>query len=170
MTKLDISENQASIVYLSIGSNLGNRRLNIEKTKFFLNQYKINITHASKFYETLSWPDQSKPKFLNIVLKILTNYSPIQLLRICQSIEIKVGRKKDIKNAPRICDIDIIDYNGIVKNKGLQLPHKLMHTRNFVLFPLYEINKSWVHPILKIDVKTLIFSLPDKDISSIKQI
>ena len=80
--------------------------------------------------------------------------------------------KKAKKNAPRTCDLDIIDFNNLVskKNSKINLPHKMMHKRNFVLFPLFEIQKNWIHPDKQIDVKTLISLLPDRDIRSIKQI
>ena len=170
MIKLDTLENQANNVFIAIGSNLGNRKLNIEKAKFYLNQNKIQFINISNYYETPSWPDSRKPKFLNVVLKISCDYDSIVLLKICKQIEIKLGRKKNIKNSPRTCDIDIIDFNGMISNKGITLPHQLMHKRNFVLFPLFEIEKNWTHPIFNIDVKKLIFLLPNKDIRSIKQI
>ena len=170
MIKLDTLENQANNVFIAIGSNLGNRKLNIEKAKFYLNQNKIQFINISNYYETPSWPDSRKPKFLNVVLKISCDYDSIVLLKICKQIEIKLGRKKNIKNSPRTCDIDIIDFNGLILNKEITLPHPLMHKRNFVLFPLFEIEKNWTHPIFNIDVKKMIFLLPNKDIRSIKQI
>ena len=81
-------------------------------------------------------------------------------------------RKKSTKNSPSICDIDIIDFHGMklnIKSK-LNLPHKRMHKRNFVLLPLFEIEKNWRHPSKKLDIKTLISLLPVDDITSIKQI
>ena len=170
MIKQGISENQANSTYLGIGSNLGNRKLNIEKAKFYLSENAIKFIKVSKYYQTPSWPDPSKPKFLNIVLKIQCYLKPVDLLKICKSIEILLGRKKDKKNSPRLCDIDILDFKGIILNKGLILPHRSMHKRNFVLFPLLEIEKQWYHPKFKVDVKKLIFLLPNKDIRSIKQI
>ena len=165
-----MSEKLVNNVFIGIGSNLGNRRSNIEKAKFYLNENKIKFIGISHYYETPSWPDPKKPKFLNIVLKVSCKNDPIYLLKICKKIEKKLGRKKSIKNSPRTCDIDIIDFNGMVSNKLLTLPHKLMHKRNFVLFPLLDIEKHWQHPIMKVDVKRLIFLLPNKDIRSIKQI
>ena len=170
MIKQDSLENPVNVVYLGIGSNLGNRIENIEKSKFYLIKKKINIIAISKYYETPSWPDQKNPKFLNIILKIECKLNPVELLKLCKSIEVKLGRKKTLKNSPRECDIDIIDFNSLILKEKLELPHKLMHMRNFVLFPLFEIEKKWLHPILNIDVKKLIFSLPNKDIKSIKQI
>jgi len=170
--KQDTSENQAKIVFLGIGSNLGPRKINIEKAKFLLVENNLDLLSVSSYYETPSWPDPKKPKFLNVILKLKCNYKPQELLNICKSIEIQLGRKKAKKNAPRTCDLDIIDFNNLVSNKTdeINLPHKMMHKRNFVLFPLFEIQKNWIHPDKQIDVKTLISLLPERDIRSIKQI
>ena len=170
MIKRDILENQVKLVYLGIGSNLGNRKRNIEKARLFLLENEINIIKSSSYYETLSWPDPKKPKFLNIVLKISTNLDPLKLLRICKKIEYSLGRKNSSKNSPRECDIDILDYDCKVTQIDIKLPHPRMHKRNFVLLPLFELDKNWRHPLTKHNIKSLIFSLSNKDISSIKQI
>ena len=165
-----MSENLVKTIYLGIGSNLGNRRKNIELAKFKLIQNDIIIRKSSNIYESLSWPNPNKPKFLNIILEISSNLSPSKLIDICKKIEINLGRQKRPKNAPRECDIDIIDYyNQKIKDKII-LPHPRMHERNFVLLPLYELNKDWTHPILNQPIKKLILSLSNKDIRSIKQI
>ena len=91
--KQDMLENQANIVYLSIGSNLGNRVNNIEKAKSKLIEKGIEILSASSYYETFSWPDKNKPKFYNIVLKIKTTFNEIKLLKICKEIEKFLGEK-----------------------------------------------------------------------------
>ena len=163
-------ENPVKSIYLGIGSNLGNRKLNIEKAKFELIKNNIKISKSSNYYESLSWPDPRKPKFLNIVLEISTFIDPLNLLKICKIIEKKLGRKKSFKNSPRVCDIDILDYNNRQIKEHIILPHPRMHIRNFVLLPLFEINKVWRHPLKKQDIKTLISILPNKDIRSIKQI
>jgi len=168
--KQDILENPAKTIYLGIGSNLGNRLNNIDRAKFFLLENNINFVSISSYYETFSWPNSKNPKFLNIVLKIESPLKPIELLKLCKSIEVKLGRKISSKNSPRECDIDIIDFNGLILKDRLILPHKMMHKRNFVLFPLFEIEKEWMHPIKKINIKKLILSLSNNDIRSIKQI
>jgi 2-amino-4-hydroxy-6-hydroxymethyldihydropteridine diphosphokinase len=166
----DILENQAKKIFLGVGSNLGNRIGNIEKAKSILLENDINLISSSSYYETPSWPDPNKPRFINIVLKVTCEYKPLELLNLCKNIEKKLGRKKAPNNSPRICDIDIIDFDRLVLNGSLNLPHSRMHKRNFVLFPLFEIEKNWTHPIFNIDVKKMIFLLPNKDIRSIKQI
>jgi|TARA_B100000780_G_scaffold273380_1_gene236895 2-amino-4-hydroxy-6-hydroxymethyldihydropteridine diphosphokinase len=170
VTKLDTLENQAKMVYIGIGSNLGNKIINIEKAKHFLILNNINIIKSSSYYQTPSWPDQKNPNFFNIVIQSDTKFSPKKLLDIFKFIEKKLGRKKKLKNSPRECDIDIISYGKKIVDGDISIPHQRMHQRNFVLIPLYELNKNWFHPKLKINIKNLIFSLPIKDIRSIKQI
>ncbi len=151
MIEQDILENQVNPVYLGIGSNLGNKINNIElaKSKLILND--IMIVKSSSYYESLSWPDNNNPKFY-------------------KTIETSLGRKKRLRNAPRECDIDIIDFNRRKMKGELNLPHSRMHKRNFVLFPLFEIDKNWKHPVSKHSIKKLLLSLKNRDIRSIKQI
>ena len=170
MIKQDISEKQVKIAYLGIGSNLGERIKNIENAKIKLLKNNIKIIKTSSYYESLSWPNPILPKFYNIVLKIKTYLNELQLLDLCKNIEKSLGRKKTLKNAPRVCDIDILDYDKTLKSNQIHLPHPRMHKRNFVLIPLFEINKEWKHPVTKQHIKKLIFSLSNKDISSIKLI
>ena len=170
MIKQDISENQVNSIYLGIGSNLGNKKLNIEKAKFELIKNSINILKSSSYFKSFSWPDAKNPKFLNIVIKVNTELQPVDLLKRCKKIETYLGRKKSSENSPRICDIDILDYNQTTEKKGIFLPHPRIHNRNFVLLPLFEINKNWTHPVTKHHIKRLILSLPNRDITSIKQI
>ena len=173
MIKQDLLENQVKLSYLALGSNLGNKKENIEKAKFELLYNKIKIIKNSSYFESESWPNRLYPKFINIVVKIKTKLPPLELLKICNLIEKKLGRKRSVKNAPRLCDIDIIDYDQKIlnlKDDSLILPHPNMDKRNFVLFPLFELDKSWKHPKSKSNIVKLINSLPIKDLRSIKQI
>jgi 2-amino-4-hydroxy-6-hydroxymethyldihydropteridine diphosphokinase len=158
------------MIYIGIGSNLGNKINNIDKDKYLLNVNGINITKSSSYYETLSWPDSQKPKFINIVIQTNTKKSPKELIKIFKSIEKKLGRKKGLKNAPRTCDIDIISYDNKILSGPITIPHERMHQRNFVLLPLYELDKNWIHPKTKNSIEKLIFSLTIKDITTIKKI
>jgi len=171
--KQDILENLVNQAYLAIGSNLGNKISNIEIAKFELEKYKIKILKSSSNYISKSWPDPNKPNYINIIIKIETSLVPLKLLKICNLIESKLGRVRLKINAPRTCDIDIIDYAKKVlneKNNKLILPHPRMNERNFVLLPLFEVDKSWKHPKSKINIVNLINSLPIEDLRSIKQI
>ena len=158
------------MIYIGIGSNLGNRIRNIENSKYLLKINGIDITRTSRYYETLSWPDPSKPKFINIVIQSNTNFSPKKLLKIFKIIEQKLGRIRSLRNAPRTCDIDLISYRNKILSNNISIPHKSMIKRNFVLFPLFEIERKWAHPITKKNIKQLIYLLPNNDIRSIKQI
>ena len=167
-----MSEKLAKKVIISIGSNLGNKKRNIELTKFELKKNDIKIIKSSSKYETLSWPNKAKPKFINVVLLIKTRLSAHDLLKKCLSIEKKLGRKRVKKNEPRSCDIDIIDYDSKIIKKNsendLSVPHPRMHKRNFVLVPLFEVSKSWVHPLKKTSIKDLINSLKIEELRAIK--
>ena len=118
--KQDMSEKLAKIAFLAIGSNLGNKKKNIELAKFKLKKNNIKILKVSKNYETLSWPNNKNPKFINVVLKIKTSLSPYDLMKKCLVIENELGRKRIVtkKNEPRTCDIDIIDYDGKIIRKS----------------------------------------------------
>ena len=103
-------------------------------------------------------------------MRVSTSFHQLKLLKICKKIEKSLGRKKSPKNSPRECDIDILDYANKQTDNGIKLPHPEMHKRNFVIFPLFEINKNWVHPISQQNIKKIILSLSNKDIRSIKLI
>ena len=169
MINQDILENQVKYSYISIGSNLGNKKKNIEKAKFLINQKYIKIIKVSSIYETFAWPNKKDPKFFNLVIKVKTFLNPIQLFRFLKSIEKKMGRKKAPKNSPRICDIDIIDYNGTkFKNSYLQIPHPRMKKRDFVLIPLMEICSNWTYPRSKMKISTIINNISENNLTSIK--
>jgi len=167
-------ENQVKIAFLAIGSNLGNKEKNICLAKYKLQVKDVKLIKSSSNYETLSWPNKKDPKFINTVIKISTKLSPLELMQKCLNIENDLGRKRFKKNEPRICDIDIIDYDQKIlkgnNNKKLILPHPEMHKRNFVLLPLYEIAQSWIHPVKKKKINKLIKSLDIEDLRTINLI
>ena len=164
---------------LGFGSNLsssfGNRFENIDLAVSHLESYKIKIINRSSFYETPSYPDIKNPKFINIVVEISTYLSPEELASVLIFIEEKLERKREKKNEPRTCDIDIIDYDGKVINfsyKSLifKVPHEKLIYRNFVLFPLQEIAPNWIHPKTKDSIDVLINKLSNEDKKSILKI
>ena len=164
----DILENPHKPVFLGIGSNVGNRINNINYACYLLNNF-CSISKVSNYYETNSWPNENYPKYLNLILKCKTKLNPFSLINKLKNIEKKLGRKKNIKNFPRTCDIDIIDFKGLEQNdKSLQIPHPRMLNRNFVLFPLFEIEKNWKHPKNNISIDRLLKKLDLKSLRSIK--
>ena len=173
MKKQDTLENQVNIVYLALGSNLGFKVMNIEKAKLLLLSNNIEIIKCSNYYETSSWPNKNFPKYLNIVIKIKTKLSLRNLFILIKSIEKKLGRKKVQVNYPRICDIDIIDYNKkslttYIYKHNITVPHPRMKTRNFVLIPLLELCKNWIHPKSRENISELISKSNFTDLRSIK--
>ena len=164
---------------LGIGSNLpssfGDRFKNIDLAVTFLESCKIKVIKKSSFYETLSYPDIKNLKFINIVVRISTHFTPEELVSVLIFVEEKLERRRKNKNEPRTCDIDIIDYNGKVidftyKNLIFNVPHEKLIYRNFVLFPLQEIEPKWKHPKSKDSVNDLINKLSNEDKKSILKI
>ena len=152
------------MIFLNVGSSLdsfnGNRFFNLKKTLELIKLEKIEIVKISSVYETPSYPNKKNPKFLNLGLEIKCNYTPINLIIKFNKIEKKLQRTRGVKNQPRTCDIDLIDYNGkILNSKNLILPHPKAHLRNFVLFPIKEISATWIHPILNKNIDFLIKKL-----------
>ena len=134
-----------------------------------LEKKRIKVLKVSNMFESLSWPNTKNPKFINIVIKIKTTLTPQNLMKACLDVEKSLGRKRFKKNQPRTCDIDVLDYDRkIINQKNLKLPHPRMHTRNFVLLPFFEINKTWIHPLKKIDIKKLLSFIKESDLIAIK--
>ena len=97
----------------------------------------------------------------------------MNLFKIAKNIEKRIGRRKALKNHPRISDTDIIDFNGInlkteFNGQKIEAPHPKMHKRNFVIFPLYELNKNWVHPKTKANINHIINQFKGSDLSDIR--
>jgi len=172
--KQDTLEKQVKKIYLGLGSNLGNKKNNIEYAKFLLQENKkFIIIKTSNFYKTKSWPNYKNPFFLNIVIEGFTTLKPLDLFKFIKQIEVKIGRKKSPKNSPRECDIDILDYDQKtfkIKNINdfIYIPHPRLHKRNFVLLPLFEIAKNWIYPKKNKKITDLLINIGTNDLRSIK--
>ena len=132
MKKQDILENQVNLVYLALGSNLGNKKTNLNKCIDLIKKEEIFIKKRSKFYSTKSWPNENYPNFINSILLVEAKFNIVELFLKIKKIEKKLGRTKSKRNHPRVCDIDIIDYNGEIIHRKfgkhkLNIPHKRMH-------------------------------------------
>ena len=155
------------MIHLNIGSNLnskfGSKFDNISIAINLLIDSKLKVEKISNFYETPSYPNQRLPKFLNVGLLVKFNKNYLHLLKIINLVEKKIGRLRSKKNDPRVIDIDIIDFKGLIKNLNyLKLPHPKSHLRNFVLYPILEIDPKWSHPIFKKNAQFLINNLSQK--------
>lgn len=141
-----------SKAYLSLGTNMGDRLSNIQQAvRLLTSDNNIKLLKASSFYETQPWGLSEQNWFINAAIAVETELSPIELLRVCQNIEEKLGRIREGKPkwSERIIDIDILFYDDLIfKNEILEIPHKYVHKRAFALVPMIEVNADLKHPIL----------------------
>jgi len=134
-------------VYLSLGSNLGDRRANLKEALRLLGE-SLEVASVSLVYDTEPVGVGEQPRFLNLMCCINTDIGPMQLLSLIKGIESSMGRDLSLRNAPRVIDIDIILYGDtIMKSPELIIPHPRMRERAFVLVPFAEIAPEVVHPI-----------------------
>ncbi|SUY46033.1 2-amino-4-hydroxy-6-hydroxymethyldihydropteridinepyrophosphokinase [Clostridium putrefaciens] len=129
-------------IYLGLGSNIGDTKINIE-TAISLLSKKINIKDKSSYYETEPVGFKDQPWFLNIVIEGETDLRVEELLNFTQSVENDMKRVKTFLNGPRIIDVDILLYNDVnIVSERLNVPHPRMHERAFVMVPLFELSKD----------------------------
>jgi 2-amino-4-hydroxy-6-hydroxymethyldihydropteridine diphosphokinase len=134
--------------YLGLGSNMGEREINLLKALSLLGQ-ETQLIKTSSIYETEPVGYEKQASFLNMVCQVCTKLKPVDLLRLVKQIEENLGRKSSFRNAPRIIDIDILLYdNTIMKMRDLVIPHPRLVERAFALIPLAEITTELAHPEL----------------------
>lgn len=142
-------------VYLGLGSNMGNKRANIQQAIQLLGAYGAVIA-VSSLHETEPWGYANQDRFLNCAVLFQTSLSPQELLQKILNIEQRLKRVRTIPNGPRTIDIDILLYGKeIIRDPELTVPHPRMHLRSFVLDPLVEIAPDVVHPVLKRPIQEL---------------
>lgn len=152
-------------VYLSMGSNQGNRKGHLERAISDIHQHLATVVSVSSFYETSSWGYQGAT-FYNVVLKVHTHKTPKYLHKQLQKIEKQFGRIK-ISNTyeDRVLDIDMLSFDTLISDAAeLTLPHPRMHLRDFVLVPLQEIAPQWMHPVLQKSCKECLEMVTEKTI------
>jgi 2-amino-4-hydroxy-6-hydroxymethyldihydropteridine diphosphokinase len=148
------------LVYLSLGSNVGDRAANLMAAIDRMGALG-KVIAVSSFYETEPVEFTAQPWFLNCAVGLDTEKMPRQLLSAILHIEKEMGRRRVQKKGPRNIDIDILLFgNSVVKTKGLSIPHPAMHERRFVLEPLAEIAPEVRHPVFKKTVRELKDALP----------
>lgn len=151
-----------ALIYLGLGTNMGNKRGNLITATAMLAERVGDILALSAIYETEPWGFQSQNSFLNAVIIQITKLSPTELLDTTRLIEIEMGRieKSDGSYHDRIIDIDILMYDDLIlQTERLTLPHPLMHKRNFVMEPLAEIAPAAIHPVLHKTMEELYLKL-----------
>lgn len=143
------------VVYLALGSNIGNRAANLKEAIASLAP-QMEVKAKSDVYETPPWGFADQGKFLNQVLRAETYLKPEQLLKHLKRLEVALGRKPSFQNGPRLIDIDILFYDDLVLySPALMIPHPHMHERGFVLVPLMDIAPDFVHPVQKKSIREL---------------
>tara|TARA_X000001036_G_scaffold438718_1_gene487331 strand:- start:56 stop:565 length:510 start_codon:yes stop_codon:yes gene_type:complete len=151
-------------VFLSLGSNLGDRESNLAQATIALSiNYEINKIQTSSYYNSEPLYNKNQPDFLNSVVKFSTTLGPFDILDITQKIEKMLGRSKvKKKNQPRIIDIDILFHgDAYLETKELSIPHPMIPNRKFVLIPFAEIDPEFNIPHSKLKINDLLVNCPD---------
>lgn len=152
------------IVYLALGSNLGDREANLKQAIASLSP-QMEVKAKSRVYETPPWGYTDQPKFLNQVVKVDTYVGPEPLLKHLKRLEVALGRVPSFQNGPRLIDIDILFYDDLVLNtSSLVIPHPQVHERAFVLMPLHDIAPALSHPSIGRTVSEMLASCDTNDI------
>lgn len=152
---------KAQLVYISAGTNMGDRRANL---KFAVDSLAetATVSNTSSYYETEPVGFLEQAWFLNQTIELETTLTPFELLSFCQKIESSRGRVRTFPNAPRILDLDILLYGDrVVNHERLIIPHTRLAERRFVLVPLVQIAPDIVHPVLKKSIKSLLQDCTD---------
>jgi 2-amino-4-hydroxy-6-hydroxymethyldihydropteridine diphosphokinase len=143
-------------IYLALGTNLGNRLVNLRTAVAALTP-AVTVLAESPVYETPPWGVIDQPDFLNMVLNGKTHLAPPALLAHLKHLETQLGRAPSIRYGPRLIDVDILFYDDLVLNTSeLTIPHPRLHERAFVLVPLADLAPDFVHPAFGKPVRELL--------------
>jgi 2-amino-4-hydroxy-6-hydroxymethyldihydropteridine diphosphokinase len=150
-------------IYLSLGSNLGDRAANLAHAIDGLPAVGVHVVKRSSIYETEPVDFLGQPWFLNCVVEAETDLEPLPLLRALQGIERGMGSRKLIPRGPRIIDLDILFYGEVViHDQEIEIPHPRLCDRRFVLVPLAEIAPRLQHPVLRETIQALLSATKDR--------
>jgi 2-amino-4-hydroxy-6-hydroxymethyldihydropteridine diphosphokinase len=158
----------AKTVYLALGSNLGDRRANLDRAVELLGEAGVQVLRCSSIFDTEPRYLADQPRFFNQVIECETSLFPRQLLAITRGIEHSMGRKPAAPNGPRLIDIDILLFaKSIVNTPGLVIPHPRIAERRFVLEPLAELAPSLRHPLTRRTVSEMLAGVMDQAVRKV---
>lgn len=156
---------------VGIGSNVGDRRTNIELAMAEMKKKGVQILTSSSLYETPPWGIQEQDAFFNSVVRVSFDRSAEELLRILLEIEVEMGRIREVKWGPRLIDLDILEFNSEqIQSEELTVPHPWYTTREFVLIPLREIAPDFIPTGGSKTILELMDELPDEKKEGIKAV
>ncbi len=151
------------IAYIGIGSNVGDKLHQCEQAISEILKFDHHkLLAKSSFFKTKPIGYSFQDWFVNGVIKIETDLEPVNLLRLLKTIESRLGRAETFRWGPRMIDLDILIFDDReIRTEDLQVPHPLLHERQFVLIPLVEIEQDLIHPILKKTIGELLKNLKE---------
>lgn len=148
--------------FLLLGTNLGDKFVNLSSARAQLLQQVGIFVKVSAIYQTAAWGKTDQGDFLNQVIQIETELDPHELLKVCLTIEKRLGRQRYEKWGERIIDIDVLLFDKLIfKNKDLEIPHPQMRKRRFTMIPLCEIAPNLEHPVFRKTNQELLKECPD---------
>lgn len=151
------------IVYISLGSNLGDRAAMLGRAIAAMNSAGVRVTRQSSFYITEPVDAPGQAWFLNAVAEAETSLLPVQLLHILLKIERELGRRRITPHGPRGIDLDILFYgSSVIRSRELEVPHPRLTERRFVLVPLAQIAPEFRHPTLRRSASQMLAETPDR--------
>jgi 2-amino-4-hydroxy-6-hydroxymethyldihydropteridine diphosphokinase len=156
------------MILIGMGSNLpsvaGLPQQTLEAALAALAEAGIVLERRSAWYRSAPLPAGDQPWYVNGVISVATRLAPVELLGLLHRVEARFGRLRRRRNEPRVLDLDLLDYNGELRQETPALPHPRLHERAFVLLPLADIAPEWRHPASGASLATLIAALPPRQL------